>query len=189
MFWMAAAYFGAAVLAYHALALLNVLYKTLLASGPKLTKKYGEWAVVTGATDGVGKAMCFELARKGCRRALRPVCIALGVAPDASAAVCALHSVMLISRSEAKLKAVKAELVEQYPSVKVPTPHSHRHSRPTPPSPVVVWRLSPLDNSLSTDPSLAPSRFPRDDSAVLPPTPTPLPDSYRWTTLWPTSPS
>ena len=71
---------------------------------------------------------------------------------------------MLISRSEAKLKAVKAELVEQYPSVKVPTPHSHRHSRPTPPSPVVAWRLSPLDNSLSTDPSLAPSRFPRDDS-------------------------
>ena len=56
----------------HALALLNVLYKTLLASGPKLTKKYGEWAVVTGATDGVGKAMSFELARKGCRRALRP---------------------------------------------------------------------------------------------------------------------
>ena len=27
---------------------------------------------VTGATDGVGKAMSFELARKGCRRALRP---------------------------------------------------------------------------------------------------------------------
>ena len=69
MFWTALSYFGAAVLAYHALALLNVLYKTLLASGPKLTKSFGEWAVVTGATDGVGKAMCFELARKGCRRA------------------------------------------------------------------------------------------------------------------------
>ena len=72
MLWSALSYLGAAVLAYHALALLNVLYKTLLASGPKLTKKYGEWAVVTGATDGVGKAMSFELARKGCRRALRP---------------------------------------------------------------------------------------------------------------------
>ena len=71
MLWSALSYLGAAVLAYHALALLNVLYKTLLASGPKLTKKYGEWAVVTGATDGVGKAMSFELARKGCRRALR----------------------------------------------------------------------------------------------------------------------
>ena len=88
MFWTGLSYLGAAVLAYHALALLNVLYKTLLASGPKLTKKYGEWAVVTGATDGVGKAMCFELARKGCRRALRPLCAALGVAPDATAAVC-----------------------------------------------------------------------------------------------------
>ena len=70
MLWTAFGYFGAAVLAYHALSLLNVVYKTLLASGPKLTKKYGEWAVVTGATDGVGKAMCFELARKGCRCAL-----------------------------------------------------------------------------------------------------------------------
>jgi len=94
MLWSALSYLGAAVLAYHALALLNVLYKTLLASGPKLTKQYGEWAVVTGATDGVGKAMSFELARKGC-------------------------SVMLISRSEAKLKAVQAEIAEQYPSVKV----------------------------------------------------------------------
>ena len=77
MFWTGLSYLGAAVLAYHALALLNVLYKTLLASGPKLTKKYGEWAVVTGATDGVGKAMCFELARKGCRSALRALCTAL----------------------------------------------------------------------------------------------------------------
>ena len=39
MLWSALSYLGAAVLAYHALALLNVLYKTLLASGPKLTKK------------------------------------------------------------------------------------------------------------------------------------------------------
>ena len=77
MLWSALSYLGAAVLAYHALALLNVLYKTLLASGPKLSKKYGEWAVVTGATDGVGKAMSFELARKGCRRALRPSCAAM----------------------------------------------------------------------------------------------------------------
>ena len=42
MLWSALSYLGAAVLAYHALALLNVLYKTLLASGPKLSKKYGE---------------------------------------------------------------------------------------------------------------------------------------------------
>ena len=37
MLWSALSYLGAAVLAYHALALLNVLYKTLLASGPKLS--------------------------------------------------------------------------------------------------------------------------------------------------------
>ena len=77
MLWSALTYLAAAVLGYHGHALLNVLYKTLLASGPKLTKQYGEWAVVTGATDGVGKAMSFELARKGCRRALRPPCAAV----------------------------------------------------------------------------------------------------------------
>ena len=61
------AYLGIAVFAYYALSFVSVLLKTMVLSGPKITKKYGEWAVVTGATDGVGKAMCFELARKGCR--------------------------------------------------------------------------------------------------------------------------
>ena len=31
-------------------------------------KAYGEWAVVTGATDGIGKAYCEQLAQKGERR-------------------------------------------------------------------------------------------------------------------------
>ena len=61
------AYLGIAVFAYYALSFVSVLLKTMVLSGPKITKKYSEWAVVTGATDGVGKAMCFELARKGCR--------------------------------------------------------------------------------------------------------------------------
>ena len=42
-----------------------ILYKTLLRGGKNLKKSYGEWAVVTGATDGIGKAIAFELARKG----------------------------------------------------------------------------------------------------------------------------
>ena len=67
MFLTACTLLGAFVAAYHALGFLNLLFKTLFASGPKITQKYGEWAVVTGATDGVGKALCFELARKGCR--------------------------------------------------------------------------------------------------------------------------
>lgn len=32
---------------------------------PKNLKKYGSWAVVTGSTDGIGKALAFELALKG----------------------------------------------------------------------------------------------------------------------------
>tara|TARA_B110001452_G_scaffold239129_1_gene219993 strand:- start:371 stop:1336 length:966 start_codon:yes stop_codon:yes gene_type:complete len=89
----ALALFGALVLAYHALTLLNVLFKTWIATGPN-PKKYGDWAVVTGSTDGVGKAIAFELARKGC-------------------------SVLLVSRSEQKLKVVKGEISSKYPSVSV----------------------------------------------------------------------
>ncbi|KVF07531.1 very-long-chain 3-oxoacyl-CoA reductase 1-like [Cynara cardunculus var. scolymus] len=32
---------------------------------PKNLKKYGSWALVTGSTDGIGKAFAFELAKKG----------------------------------------------------------------------------------------------------------------------------
>ena len=51
-------------------------------------------AVVTGATDGIGKAMAFELARKGL-------------------------SIVLISRSQEKLDASAAELRAKYPKVEV----------------------------------------------------------------------
>ena len=33
-----------------------LFYKTLLRGGKNLKRSYGEWAVVTGATDGIGKA-------------------------------------------------------------------------------------------------------------------------------------
>ncbi|KAK7306203.1 hypothetical protein VNO77_44129 [Canavalia gladiata] len=32
---------------------------------PKELKEYGSWAIITGSTDGIGKAMAFELASKG----------------------------------------------------------------------------------------------------------------------------
>lgn len=47
--------------------------------------KFGKWAIVTGATDGIGKAYALALAKKG-------------------------MSIILISRTEAKLKAVKDEI-------------------------------------------------------------------------------
>lgn len=53
--------------------------------GGKNLKQYGQWAVVTGATDGIGKAIAAELVKKGLK-------------------------VLLVSRSEAKLKEAAAEL-------------------------------------------------------------------------------
>ena len=39
-------------------------YKFFFREGKEL-RKYGEWAVVTGATDGIGKAYAFQLAKQG----------------------------------------------------------------------------------------------------------------------------
>ena len=82
-----AALLGALFAARHALSLLSVLYRTLLRPGTKLTN-YGQYALVTGATDGIGKAIAHELANKGL-------------------------SIVLISRSPDKLAAVAEELREE----------------------------------------------------------------------------
>mmetsp|Transcript_79859 Transcript_79859/g.230842 ORF Transcript_79859/g.230842 Transcript_79859/m.230842 type:complete len:321 (-) Transcript_79859:146-1108(-) len=84
-----------------AVALVYALYcmsKALLAAysffarpGKKL-KDLGEWAVVTGATDGIGKAYAFELAKVG-------------------------FNVFLISRTEAKLVEIATELQAKCPKV------------------------------------------------------------------------
>ncbi|XP_016966329.1 hydroxysteroid dehydrogenase-like protein 1 [Drosophila biarmipes] len=54
-----------------------------------LVEKYGQWAVVTGATDGIGKEYARELARQGL-------------------------NLVLISRTQAKLIAVTNEIESQY---------------------------------------------------------------------------
>ncbi|KAK6638809.1 hypothetical protein RUM43_007078 [Polyplax serrata] len=54
-----------------------------------LTVKFGPWAVVTGATDGIGKAYAFALARRGV-------------------------NVVLISRNPKKLEMVSEEIVMQH---------------------------------------------------------------------------
>jgi 17beta-estradiol 17-dehydrogenase / very-long-chain 3-oxoacyl-CoA reductase len=68
-------------------ALFNIVaaaYKSFVRPSKKLTK-LGKWAIVTGATDGIGKAYALALAKKG-------------------------MSIVLISRTEAKLKAVQEEI-------------------------------------------------------------------------------
>lgn len=76
--------FGALILANSIFKILTSAYKSFLRPGKDLTK-FGKWAVVTGATDGIGKAYAVALAKKG-------------------------MSVLLISRTEAKLQALKEEI-------------------------------------------------------------------------------
>jgi len=57
---------------------------------PKSLSSYGSWAVVTGATDGIGKAVSHELARRG------------------------MH-LLLVSRSTDRLEKVKREVEAAYP--------------------------------------------------------------------------
>jgi 17beta-estradiol 17-dehydrogenase / very-long-chain 3-oxoacyl-CoA reductase len=64
--------------------ILDSIYKTFLRPARDLSK-LGKYAVITGATDGIGKAYALALAKKK-------------------------MSIVLISRTEAKLKEVKAEI-------------------------------------------------------------------------------
>ncbi|KAJ3675472.1 hypothetical protein LUZ60_004514 [Juncus effusus] len=44
--------------------LLHWIYITFLRPGKPLRRRYGQWAVVTGCTDGIGRAFSFQLARR-----------------------------------------------------------------------------------------------------------------------------
>lgn len=78
--------FAAAAKTCHCLFLA---YKFFFRPGKDL-RQYGEWAVITGATDGIGKAYAFELARQGL-------------------------NVLLIARSEEKLTETAQEIKAKHP--------------------------------------------------------------------------
>lgn len=61
---------------------------------PKNLKNYGSWALITGATDGIGKAFAFQLAQKGL-------------------------DLILVSRNLAKLKQVSNEITSKHPTAKI----------------------------------------------------------------------
>ncbi|KAI9556827.1 hypothetical protein GHT06_016619 [Daphnia sinensis] len=79
----------------------NFFYTTYLAAAlghnlvPKI-KHYGSWAVVTGATDGIGKAFAQQLAAMGL-------------------------NIVLVSRSPAKLQHVSEEISRQHRGIQVKT--------------------------------------------------------------------
>lgn len=76
-----------------ALRLSSLFFRFFLRPGKNL-KAFGSWSVVTGATDGIGKALAMELARKG-------------------------MNVVLMSRTQKKLEEVRAEILAKYSSVQV----------------------------------------------------------------------
>ena len=79
------------------LALAALVWKRLLAPCVDLNKKYaGHWALVTGSTDGIGKAYAFALAK------------------------CNLN-IILVSRTQSKLDTVADEIAAKYPKVKTKT--------------------------------------------------------------------
>ena len=74
-------------------SLMKGIYSGLIAPVFRLNmnlSKTGKWAVITGATDGIGKAYAFALAQAGL-------------------------NVVLISRTQSKLDAVEAEIKKTYP--------------------------------------------------------------------------
>jgi len=81
---LAFAVLGILTALWHGFTLLHFVYRLFVRAPVRLTS-YGQWAAVTGATDGIGKAYAMELARKGL-------------------------NVLLISRSADKLKETKAEI-------------------------------------------------------------------------------
>ncbi|KAM3387718.1 hypothetical protein ACQJBY_010516 [Aegilops geniculata] len=72
------------------------LYAAFLRPAKPLRRRYGAWAVVTGATDGIGRALAFELAAAG-----------LGL--------------VLVGRSPDKLAAVSKEVRARFPGAEVRT--------------------------------------------------------------------
>lgn len=86
-------YFGLVVFAYMLVksgrSLLNNLGTFFLGTGKINIKKFGSWAVVTGCTDGIGKAYAQMLAKLGL-------------------------NLVLISRSKDKLDEQAKELKEKY---------------------------------------------------------------------------
>ncbi|XP_062224824.1 very-long-chain 3-oxoacyl-CoA reductase 1-like [Phragmites australis] len=72
------------------------LYAAFLRPAKPLRRRYGAWAVVTGATDGIGRALAFRLAAAG-----------LGL--------------VLVGRSADKLVAVSADVRARHPGAQVRT--------------------------------------------------------------------
>ncbi|CAF0852999.1 unnamed protein product [Rotaria sordida] len=86
---------GAFALVYVAARLAAFFYRLLCPVKLDITK-FGEWALVTGSTDGIGRAYAIELAKRGL-------------------------NLILISRTKEKLEQVAKEIQSKNPNVQVKT--------------------------------------------------------------------
>ncbi|XP_022775617.1 very-long-chain 3-oxoacyl-CoA reductase-like protein At1g24470 [Durio zibethinus] len=77
----------------HTISLLKWVFTTFFRA-PMNLNKYGSWALVTGATDGIGKAFACQLARQGL-------------------------NLILVSRNSNKLKTVSTEIQAECPHIKI----------------------------------------------------------------------
>lgn len=80
---------GIGALAFCRFTVSTFLYLSGGIGSPKNPRSYGSWVVITGATDGIGKALCFEFAKKG-------------------------MNIFLISRTESKLQATAKEIKDTF---------------------------------------------------------------------------
>ncbi|CAJ1938235.1 unnamed protein product [Sphenostylis stenocarpa] len=85
---------GFIVTLHHLLSLFAWIFRTCFRSEKNLVRTYGSWALVTGATDGIGKAFACELAQRGL-------------------------NLILVSRTFQKLEAVAREIKAKHPNARV----------------------------------------------------------------------
>lgn len=87
-------FLGLILVSKHSISLLKWIFITLLRPPKNLKSTYGPWALITGSTDGIGKAFAFQLAQKGL-------------------------NLILVSRNSDKLRRVSHEIKTQYPNIEV----------------------------------------------------------------------
>ncbi|KAH9708478.1 Very-long-chain 3-oxoacyl-CoA reductase-like protein [Citrus sinensis] len=84
---------GFIILLKHSMSLLKCIYITFLRQ-PKNLKSYGSWALITGATDGIGKAFAHQLAQHGL-------------------------NLILVSRNHNKLEKISNEIQAENPNTQI----------------------------------------------------------------------
>jgi 17beta-estradiol 17-dehydrogenase / very-long-chain 3-oxoacyl-CoA reductase len=96
-FWSAAFILGALKLISIILAILDCIYRHFVRKPYNLLVRYGKdfntWALITGASDGIGAEYCRRLAHQG-------------------------FNIVLVSRTLSKLKSVESEVQKINPRIK-----------------------------------------------------------------------